>query len=160
MLRQSVKVSAELKRGQDGVGVEVSLHAEGVGHRVPTGFIDRHLILSVEGRDAKGKTIEAIGPKLPGAVGRALADRPGRLFAKLLKDEKGHSPAPFWKANLDPEDTRLHPDREERSSFRFTAAVRTVRVQLLYRRFWQEVADTKGWRDSDVVVFDRTLRVE
>src|SRR5205085_1769224 len=119
MLRQCLKVSAEIKRHDEGVHVEVALRVDGAGHRVPTGFIDRHIMLSVEGQDGKGSVDATAGPRLPAAAGRELAARPGMLFAKLLHDEEGRSPAPFWKADVDPIDTRLRPGREERSSFRF-----------------------------------------
>jgi hypothetical protein len=35
-----------------------------------------------------------------------------------------------------------------------------VRVRLIYRRFWQEVAQAKGWAADDLVVFDRQVSVE
>jgi len=34
-----------------------------------------------------------------------------------------------------------------------------MRLRLLYRRFWDEVAKTKGWPDDDIVIVDRTLHV-
>jgi hypothetical protein len=158
MLRRSLKLHGEIKRESDGVRFLAEVRADGVGHRVPTGFIDRHLLLSVEGVDEQGKRVEPVsGPRLPSAAGEDLAGRPGRLFAKLLKDEQGHSPAPFWKADNEPEDTRLRPGRAERFEFRFPATVRSVRVRLLHRRFWQEVARAKGWPDSDLLVVDRTF---
>src|SRR5204862_1287396 len=123
------------------------------------GFIDRHLILTVEGLDEQGRRVEMLaGPRLPPPAGPELHGQPGRLFAKLLKDEQGHSPAPFWKADIEPEDTRLHPGRSERIDFRFPANTRSLRVRVIHRRFWQEVAHAKGWPDGDLILIDQTYR--
>jgi hypothetical protein len=161
MLRQCLKVSADIKRDEKNVQVEVVLRVDGAGHRVPTGFIDRHLILSVEGRDDKGAPLDmTAGPRLPSAVGAELAARPGLLYAKLLRDEEGRSPAPFWKSDLDPIDTRLRPGQEERGSFRFPSGLRSVQVKVIHRRFWREVAKAKGWPEDDIVVFEKCFPVE
>ena len=32
-----------------------------------------------------------------------------------------------------------------------------LRVRVLYRRFWQEVARVKGWPDRDLVVLERLI---
>jgi hypothetical protein len=160
MLKQSVKLSAKLEREEKSVRVEIAVSADGVGHRVPTGFIDRHLLLVVEGRDAAGRSLAlGDGPKLPPAAGVALAGRPGKLYAKLLKDEDGHAPIPFWRADLEPVDTRLAPGNIDSSSFRFPAATRSVQVRILYRRFWREVAAAKQWPDEDIVVAEQILDV-
>lgn len=161
MLRQCLQLTVEANREADGVRVEVRLRAEGAGHRVPTGFIDRHLILTVEARDGTGKTVDAVkGPRLPAPVGPELAGKPGLLFAKLLEDEKGRSPAPFWNAKQEPADTRLHPGRIERSEYRFPAGVRSVQVRVLYRRFWEEVRRGKGWPDGDFTVCEQVRRLD
>ena len=34
------------------------------------------------------------------------------MYARLLEDETGRSPVPFWRALPEPTDTRLHPERE------------------------------------------------
>ena len=154
MLRRCLKVSAGFTGGR----AEVTLRVEGAGHRVPTGFVDRHLILVVEGLDGDGKAVAALsGPRLPAAVGPELAGRSGRLFAKLLRDEQGRSPVPFWREAAEPTDTRLIPGHDERLVFDFPSGVRRVRVRLLYRRFWQEVARSKGWADQDVLVSERLV---
>jgi len=64
----------------------------------------------------------------------------------------------LWQAAGDPADTRLEPDRPVRVRFAFPPATAQVRVRLIYRRFWDQVARDKGWPDNDDVVFDRTDR--
>jgi hypothetical protein len=161
MLRRAVKLSFTAERRDDGVRAAIRIEAHDVGHRVPTGFIDRQLLLVVEPLDAEGQACDVLsGPLLPSPAGSALAGKPGRLFAKLLTDAVGHSPAPFWRAGVSIADTRLSPDEPEELSFRFSPQVATVRVRLNYRRFWQDVADAKHWPDNDILIHDRTFAVE
>ena len=35
----------------------------------------------------------------------------------------------------------------------------SLRLRLLYRRFWQPVAQSKGWPDNEITILDRTLSV-
>jgi hypothetical protein len=153
-LRRCVGVSVHFRR--PGTAVRVRVGVEGVGHRVPTGFIDRHLILTVEGIGPTGRPVPLRwGPLLPAAAGAELAGRPGRLYARLLRDEAGRGPVPFWRDLPDVTDTRLTPGQDDEVHFTFARAVARLRVRVLYRRFWQEVARAKGWPDHDLVVLER-----
>jgi hypothetical protein len=67
-----------------------------------------------------------------------------------------YSPAPFWRAAPEVADTRLVPGVPDRLELAFPAAADHLRVRLLYRRFWQEVADAKGWADNETVIADVT----
>lgn len=148
MLRDAVRLDVETRANE----VVVALRADGAGHRVPTGYVDRHLLLVVEGLDVSGRLLPSQrGPVLPAVVGD-LAGKPGVLFARVLRDFDGRSPAPFWLAEPDVVDTRLTPGRTERYTFGFPSAVKSVRVRLLYRRFWQTTADAKGWTDNETTV--------
>jgi hypothetical protein len=158
MLRHSLHVAATCRSAGDTVAAVVEVRATDVGHCVPTGFVDRQLLVVVEAFAADGRPLPAnSGPLLPPAAGKELAGRPGRLYAKLLKDFEGHSPAPFWRADPRTVDNRLVPGEPDRLELTFPAAVDHLRVRLLYRRFWQEVADAKGWSDNEVVVEDRSF---
>jgi hypothetical protein len=79
------------------------------------------------------------------------------LYAKLLRDPDGKGPVPFWHAGAEPADTRLTPGEADRAEFVFPAAVVRLRTRVLYRRFWQEVARSKGWPDRDLTVNERTF---
>ena len=157
MLSDCLKVNATLEHVNDAAVVRVTIRTENVGHRVPTGFIDRHLILAVEAFDDPEATSEVKlqkGPTLPVAAGN-LANKPGKLFAKQLKDAQ--APQPFWSINGELIDTRLQPDATEVQSFFFPAKTQRVRVRLIYRPFWQEVATEKQWPNDEIIVFDKTL---
>jgi nitrate/TMAO reductase-like tetraheme cytochrome c subunit len=160
MLRGAVSLSAAARRAGGVVRVEVEVRADGAGHRLPTGFIDRHLLLVVEAFGADGQPLPPKdGPVLSAVAGKALAGRPGKLYAKLLKDFDGHSPAPFWKADPDAVDTRLTPGEPDRVTFTFAEGTARLRLRLLYRRFWQQVAEEKHWPDHEVVVAEQELSV-
>jgi hypothetical protein len=156
MLRQCLHVSGRLERTGGEARAVVEVRADNVGHRVPTGFADRHLVLVVDGLTADGREVPArVAPLLPPVAGKDLAGRAGRLYAKVLRDFEGHSPAPFWRADPDVTDTRLLPGRTDRVDVTFPPEVERVRVRLLYRRSWPEVAETKGWPDNEILVVER-----
>jgi hypothetical protein len=160
MLRQSVGLSADLRSDGDGVKATVRIWVEDVGHRVPTGFVDRHLLLVVEAFDEDGRSLPAsAGPTLPVPAGPAHAGKEGRLFAKLLTDRDGRAPVPFWLAANVSADTRLTPGKVEDNRWAFPANTDRVRVRIIYRRFWDATARIKGWPDGDLVIQERTLRL-
>ena len=170
MLRRCLHVDVEAVRvtqkgGADQTGsnapslrVTVQVEARDVGHRVPTGFIDRHLILLVDALgDTESRTMLISGPQLPMAVGESLSGQPGRLFAKLLRSPQGESPVPFWRAGAVPTDTRLQPKTPVVTHFTFAGSIYKIRVRLIYRRFWKTVADDKGWPNNDILVVDKRV---
>lgn len=160
MLRRCFRASVECTRRADEVQAVVRLATEGAGHRVPTGFIDRHLILTVEGEDAAGKPIALRdGPRLPAAAGKDLEGGAGKLYAKLLHDFDGRSPVPFWRADPDATDTRLEPGRTDETRYDFPPELVRVRVRVVYRRFWEEVARSKGWPDRNVSIWDKNVSI-
>jgi hypothetical protein len=153
MLRRCLSLTVTPQLETAGAVVNVTVRVDGAGHRVPTGLPDRHLVLTVEGLDADGATVAATdGPSLPTVAGLALS---GRLYAKLLRNFDGRSPAPFWRADPEFTDTRLTPGQPDASTYRFPAGVVRVRARLVYRRFWPEVAAVKGWPENEWVVTTR-----
>jgi hypothetical protein len=159
MLRRTVKASVEFERHPDGVRARVLLWAEGVGHRLPTGFVDRHLVVVVEGQTEQGQPVlPRVGPKLPALAGKQLAGRSGRLLARVLRDFEGRSPVPFWLAAPDPPpDTRLVPGQITETAFDFPTSLSHLRLRILYRRFWPEVAREKHWPEAEIVVLEQTF---
>ncbi|MCE9533827.1 MAG: hypothetical protein K8T89_22275 [Planctomycetes bacterium] len=159
MLRRSLQLDAKATRDPEGINVEIALTARDVGHRIPTGFIDRQVILFVEAY-AGDKLVKAErGPLLPDFLGSQEAGRPGRLYAKVLKDGDGVSPAPFWRA--DPatlRDTRLRPGETDRLAYRFPPGADRIRVRIVHRRFWKTVADEKRWPSDEQLVEEREIK--
>lgn len=159
MLQNCLTVETEFQHQHDSIEFQVSVQATDVGHRVPTGFIDRHLILVVEALDDQEQHVTLIeGPTLPLAAG-TLHQQPGHLFAKLLVDPSGTGPQPFWRAGMTTNDTRLMPDQAEHFTFRFPQETATIKTKLVYRPFWETVAQQKGWPTEDLSVFAKTTKV-
>lgn len=160
MLRRCLRVRLRFTASADAVQAEVEVSAEGVGHRVPTGFSDRNLVLVVEPQGADGSRLPAReGPTLPALAGSEVAGLPGVLIAKQLAGFEGEQPAPFWRARPEAVDTRLRPGEVSRSRFTLPGGTATVRLRLLYRRFWPAVARAKGWPDNEITLVDETLTV-
>lgn len=157
MLKRCLRLTAALERQGADLRLTVTIRAEGVGHRVPTGFIDRHLILVAEGFDVQGQPVAAVaGPPLPVAAGD-LAGRAGYLYGKQLEGPDGRRPVAFWQPSREAEDTRLAPEQPDRRVWTFAATAARVRVRLLYRRFYQATAAAKDWPENEWVVGEQTL---
>lgn len=107
MLRRSLVLDAWIE-GEDAV---VRVVARDVGHRVPTGWIERELALEVEGLDAAGRVI---------GHGRWV-------YAKKMN-------RPFWD-HPEIEDTRLVPDVPDTRRFRFGKGLERVRARLVHRPY-------------------------
>ena len=111
----------------------------------------------MEGADGTGRPVALRdGAKLPSAAGKGFAGLPGWLYAKRLHTADGRSPVPFWLPHAEVTDTRLSPGQADRRSFTFAPGTERVRVRLLYRRFWRDVAERKGWPGNDTLVAERT----
>src|SRR5262249_7583181 len=151
MVRRCLSVRVSLQ----GNRVDVEVRADDVGHRVPTGFIDRHLLLTVEAWDAGKKPVPlTVGPKLPRAAAD-LANVPGKLYGKWFPVGGRDSPLPFWLAHDDPVDTRLHPGKMDFAGFVFVQPVANVRVRLIYRRQWPAPGNGGASRDGEIVVVEQ-----
>ncbi len=159
MLRKCLQIEVQLSRNKDRGLVEVQVRAQSVGHQVPTGFIDRNVLLVVEAFGRDGHPVALVdGPKLPAAAGKRLTGMPGFLYAKLLRGRDGRAPIPFWLPHRDMIDTRLAPDATDRKHFVFEPRIEHVRVRLLYRRFWQDLAESKCWPENEIIVSERVVR--
>ena len=160
MLQKCLDLDIALETQTDAVACRITLTARNVGHNVPTGFIDRHLLLVVEPFDIAGRLLPITsGPTLPSEAGDQLSTRPGRWFGRLLTDRSGTSPVPFWRPASSMQDTRLKPEEPVATTFSFPAQTQQIRARVLYRRFWKSVADDKAWPDDTITVHDERRSV-
>jgi hypothetical protein len=183
---RAVELRAEATRGEGTVDVLATVLAREVGHRVPTGSGDKHLLLVVAARGADGRPLALLeGPKVPGHAGGAgdplalpardfaarllahdFAGMAGREFAQVLEAADGSTHVPFWRAARVASDTRLRPDEEARERFRFAApeGALEVKVELWHRLRYKEhdVArdvEGPGVRPLDLLVASALVEV-
>lgn len=159
MLRAALRLTATLRSDGTATRAEIQLLTDAVGHRLPTGFIDRNLVLVVRGEDQRGHEVPALsGPRLPDLAGPGVSGQIGKLYARVCRDQAGRTPSPFWRAEPATDDTRLIPGRADRFTATFPQETSSLRVQVLYRRFWPAVAADKAWPDNEQKVIDASYR--
>jgi hypothetical protein len=153
MLRRAVSMQVATRIEKNDRVLEIEIVANHVGHRVPTGYVDRHLVLVVKAAAADANHVVDLtrGERLPQSAG-AWSGLPGRIYAKRLIGEKDRTPTPFWLPVERVDDTRLFPGQPDRRTFAFPASTKRATVELWHRRFWAEVAESRGWRDNDTLI--------
>lgn len=158
MLRQAVRLDADLQASERGTVLQVAVSAHEVGHKVPTGFVDRRLVLTISASRDDGQEVQPLsGPLLPSDAGFG-ADRPGLLFAKVLEDLEGRAPVPFWMPCRVRGDSRLEPGEVRVGRWVFPRKeTAQVRVRLVYHRFPPQVVQEKNWPDDRIVIAERIL---
>jgi hypothetical protein len=169
-LRSSIELTLAGEPDGRTIRATVTVRPVNVGHRLPTGSPERHLLLVVRAMDAQGRELEQkSGSVIPPAGGIGpfdsanFAGLPGKLYGKLLRGAGGFSPAPFWQSVAVESDTRLFPDRPDQSILTFDAANSPGPIRLearvIYRRFYKAIADEKSWPDADMTLAERTVEV-
>jgi hypothetical protein len=160
MLRRCLKLDSSARRTPEGVEVNVTLSTSNVGHRVPTGFIDRQVILFVDAFVGERALPVYHGPELSEALGPDEAGRAGRMYARYLTDGKNATPLPFWKGEGDlatQTDNRLRPGQTDRLTIQFPAETDRVRIRLVHRRFWKTVVQAKQWPPDEQAIVEEEL---
>ena len=159
LLKDCLKLVTQVTPGPEGkVNLNVELTAMNVGHRVPTGFVDHHLILVVNAYRDDGSAARLIqGPRLSEFAGR-LVGSAGRLFGKQLRDVNDNGPIPFWGDVATVTDSRLYPEKTDYSQFTFPAGTSRFEVRVVYRKTWQSVADEKKWPDNEREVLMKAVQ--
>jgi hypothetical protein len=169
-LQSSVELTLSGQLDDRAVRLTTTVRPVNVGHRLPTGSPDRHLLLVVRATDARGgELVQESGPIISeaGGVGSReagnFAGSSGTIYGKLLRGPGGVSPAPFWQAIAVELDTRLWPDRPDSKTFVFgrndTRGPVRLQARVIYRRFYKAVADEKSWPVSDVLLSERMLEI-
>lgn len=167
-LRRHVSLEVRANRSPDAIDVAAEIRLRGVGHRLPTGYPDRALILWLTAKDSHGGDLAVLeGPRLPLLAGKGrpeeggLAGQPGKMFAKILQGLDGAMPVPYWVPNRVIADNRLLPDQTDRLRFRFRPPDGKAEIvaRLIYRRFSKYLADQKAWPDTETLVDTKTVRL-
>ncbi len=166
----SMKASARNENGK--ILVDIELVNDKTGHHVPSDSPLRQMILHVEAQDADGRILKHVsGPTLPSWCGTsgnlnvtAFAGKPGKAFAKLLKEKwTGEFPtASYWNDFEVVSDNRLAALARDASSFSFEAPADSrvkVKVTLYYRRAFYQMMEWKKWSDPDLIMAQQELMV-
>ncbi len=165
LLQNAVTMRTTAQRSGNQLQVEVKVTNDQTGHDIPTDAPIRSMILVVEVVDASGKTVTlSQGPLNPAWSGN-FGGKPGKTFAKLLKDDwTGETPtAAYWRPVTVVEDTRLSALATDTTRYTFDLPVgqaAKVNVRLVFRRAFQQLAQQKGWNDPDVLMEENTIQVE
>jgi DNA-binding LacI/PurR family transcriptional regulator len=164
LLQNSVTMTSLAQRAGNQISLDISISNDKTGHDIPTDAPIRSMILVIEALDANGKPLTQLqGPVNPSYSGN-YGGLPGKTFAKVLKDEwTGESPtAAYWRPVSTVADTRLPAFATDTSHYVFSAPAEeavTIKVRLLFRRAFQQLAEQKGWDDPDILMEEATLVV-
>jgi hypothetical protein len=165
LLQNSVLLSSKVQHTDGQLFVEVSITNDRTGHHIPTDVPIRQMVLVVEVINGEGGRLKLMdGPVLPAYAGD-LATYPGKSYAKVLRDDwTGETPtAAYWRPVTILEDTRLAAFETDITRYVFELPdgdKAQVRVRLIFRRAFQELADLKGWNDPDILMEEEIIEIE
>ena len=162
LLRDALQLALEVQQVErDRVVACVSVRAQLTGHRLPTGFPQRHLIVVVRAVDRHGNRLAPCsGPTLPAWVGYSstlgvdLTEQRGIVIGRLFRDEHGQQPVPFWRA-VQEHDTTLAPGEVVRFTVSFQLVHERrgyVEAVVLYRRLYAALEKLHRWPSSERIV--------
>jgi hypothetical protein len=165
-MRATIEMKIEAAGQPDRVEVAVSLTNRLGGHHVPTDYPGRNMILVVAAVDSRGAPLAPAGGSTVPEWGGDLAGRPGKGFAKVLKDlATGEAPVVnYWKPVTIASDNRIPALATDRSQFVFArppaAGPVTVSARLVFRRIFRALALLKGWEATDLPMAEGQVRIE
>ena len=171
LLQNALTMTAEARRANDQIVVDVSLLNDQTGHHIPTDSPLRQLLLLVNVTDANGQALTLLeGETIPewGGVGDPslgyYAGLPGKGYAKILSElwTETTPTGAYWNPTRIFSDNRIAAFASDTSTYVFTApeaGAATVRVDLLFRRAFKELMEQKGWEVSDIMMEQEIVQV-
>ena len=160
LLQNTVVMSVAVEQVVDVVRVTVVITNTQAGHHVPTDFPGRHMILVVQATDDQGHELAQVaGPVAPDWGGN-VADRPGKAFAKVLRDlNSGEEPTvAYWNPTIIVSDNRIAAFGVDTSVYEFAAPpAGTVDVEatLIFRRAFWELMQDKRWDSTPDITMEQ-----
>lgn len=151
MLRSAIGMEVVTASNEGRTGVLVRLLASGVGHRVPTGHVDHHLLLKVVALSDSKIMQPTSGMMLPAWLGKRYEGGGGVVLGRPNLDDEKKSLVPFWKAAREPQDSRLEADKVREYRWEFSGNCDEVRVQLCYRAGWSS-------RGGEMMIVEKTIK--
>lgn len=159
-LQNTVSMTVQAVVIGDRVRATVTITNIGAGHHVPTDFPGRHMILVVKATDDQQQELAQVGGPVVPNWGGDMADRPGKTFAKVLRDlNSGQEPtAAYWNPTIIVSDNRIPAFGVDTSVYEFTAppaGAVNVEATLIFRRAFWELMETKRWDDTPDIVMEQ-----
>jgi len=157
LLQDTIELTLALEpTATSSVTATVEITNAKAGHHVPTDYPGRQMILVVTATDEAGTGLPLLsGPTLPDWCGDE-AGLPGVAYAKILRDVMTDEfpVVNYWKQTLIESDNRLAALASDQSNYRFAAGSgpATVKVVVLFRRLFQDLAEAKAWETPDIVM--------
>jgi hypothetical protein len=163
-MRSTLEMEVAHEVDDDILSLEISLTNATAGHHVPTDHPGRHLIVLVTALTEDGTPLPLrIGNILPEWIGD-LAGEPGEVYAKVLKNARtGAYPAvDYWNPTLIRSDRRIPANETRTSTFEFDTGSEpvTIRIQVLFRRMFQPIAEKYRWDIEDVIMSEETITIQ
>ncbi len=112
-LEKAFQIESQVERSGNKARVTLRITNSNVGHKVPSGFPSRKVILNFKAIDEKGKEI--------------YTDQ--RVYAKTLVDGYGNEVTDFWKASSIASDNRIKPRETRIEVFEFALPDGTGKVE-------------------------------
>lgn len=171
LLQNSVSMVVQTEQKQNQIQVSVRITNNNTGHHVPTDSPLRHLILLVTAENSAGDQLKQIsGSITPDWVGIGDPDQgyyaglPGKVYAKILQEQWTQiSPSgSYWNPTLIISDNRLAAFESDVSTYSFehqSGQPVTIRVTLLFRRAFIDLADQKGWDKNDILMEEEIINL-
>ncbi|MBC8264020.1 MAG: hypothetical protein H8E47_07845, partial [Anaerolineales bacterium] len=160
LLQNTVSMTISAEQVVDVVQVTVTITNTQAGHHVPTDHPARHMILVVQAMDDQQQELAQVGGPVVPDWGGDVADRPGKAFAKVLRDlNSGEEPtAAYWNPTIIISDNRIPAFGVDTSVYEFTVPPGgpvNVEATLIFRRAFWELMETKRWEDTPDIVMEQ-----
>jgi hypothetical protein len=172
LLRSALTMDVDADRYGDVIDVGVTLSNDNTGHHVPTDSPLRQVILLIEVSDSTGRSLTQVaGPTLPEWCGVGdpsngyYAGLPGTAYAKVLEElwTEVSPTGAYWNPTRVVSDNRIAAHASDTTTYSFAvpgdAGNVEVRVRLLFRRAFIELAQQKGWGLEDAPMAEQTLQL-
>ncbi len=171
ILSNSLSMNLFTEQRSDSLEVMVTLYNDKTGHHVPTDRPSRNMILLIEAITDGGDTLEFVGGEtVPwwGGEGKIsngfYSGQPGKGFAKILQDFEGNAPSPSWRPTQILFDNRIAAFDTDTSIYYFKTPDKSSNVKistkLIYRRFFKETMESKGFEIKDIVMEFDTISIQ
>jgi hypothetical protein len=169
LLRNALTLKATARRADNRLVLRIVITNDKTGHHVPTDSPLRQVLLLIRAGDTTDRPLRQLdGPVLPDwcGVGESAsgnyAGLPGKAYAKLLMElwTETFPTAAYWNQTRLLADNRIAAFASDESTYVFAApdqGLARLRITLLFRRAFKQLADQKGWNTPDILMDELTI---